>query len=96
MDGGIKPAGEHTFFYGKGNKNHEFGIFLCIRVDFFRDRMLCIIVRGPWCHIIVLNIHAQTEDKIHDVKDNFCKEVEHMFTKFSKYHVKIMIGDFSA
>jgi hypothetical protein len=21
--GGIEPAGEHTFFYGKGNENHE-------------------------------------------------------------------------
>jgi hypothetical protein len=21
--GGIKPAGEYTFFYGKGNENHE-------------------------------------------------------------------------
>jgi hypothetical protein len=23
--GGTKPAGEHTFFYAKGNKNHELG-----------------------------------------------------------------------
>jgi hypothetical protein len=23
--GGIEPAGEYTFFYGKGNENHESG-----------------------------------------------------------------------
>jgi hypothetical protein len=23
--GGTEPAGEHTFFYGKGNENHELG-----------------------------------------------------------------------
>jgi hypothetical protein len=29
--GGTEPAGECTFFYGKGNENHELGTgFLCI------------------------------------------------------------------
>jgi hypothetical protein len=30
-----------------------------------------IILRGRWCHIIVLNVHAPTEDKTDDVKDSF-------------------------
>jgi exonuclease III len=30
--GGTEPAGENTFFYGKGNENHELGTgSLCIR-----------------------------------------------------------------
>jgi hypothetical protein len=30
--GGTKSAGEYTFFYAKGNKNHEVGMeFLCRR-----------------------------------------------------------------
>jgi hypothetical protein len=28
------------------------------RVEFVSDRMSYIIVRGRWCHIIVLNVHA--------------------------------------
>jgi hypothetical protein len=46
------------------------------RVGFISDRMSFIILRGRWCHIIVLNVHAPTEDKTGDVKDNFYEELE--------------------
>jgi hypothetical protein len=42
-----------------------------------------------------LNIYAPTEDTIDDV-DSFYEELEHVFNKFPKYHMKIMSGDFSA
>jgi hypothetical protein len=29
------------------------------------------MLRGRWCHIIVLNVHAPTEDKTDDVKGSF-------------------------
>jgi hypothetical protein len=65
------------------------------RVKFLSDRMSCIILRGCWCHIIVLNVHAPTEET-DDVKDSFDEEFEHVFDKFPKYHMKILIGDFNA
>jgi hypothetical protein len=46
------------------------------RVEFMSDRMSYIILRGRWCHIIVLNVHAPTEDKIDNVKDSFYEELE--------------------
>jgi hypothetical protein len=49
-----------------------------------------------WCLIIVLNVHAPTEDENDDVKDGFYDELECVFDKFSKYHVKILLGDFKA
>jgi hypothetical protein len=58
--------------------------------------MSYIILRGRWCDIIVLNVHAPTEDKIDDVKDNLYDELEHVFDKFPKYCMKILLGDFSA
>jgi hypothetical protein len=39
-------------------------------VEFVSDRMSYIILKGHWCHIIVLNVHAPTEDKM-DVTEQF-------------------------
>jgi exonuclease III len=58
--------------------------------------MSYIILRGRWCQVIVLNVHAPTEDKTDEVKDSFCEEFERVFDKFPKYHMKILLGDFNA
>jgi hypothetical protein len=47
--GGTEPVGEYTFFYGKGNENHELGTgFLCIRESYHQIRGLSLCVIG--CH----------------------------------------------
>jgi hypothetical protein len=65
------------------------------RMKFVSDRMSYMILRGRWCNIIVLNVHAPTEDKIYDIQDRFYEELEQVFDKFPKYHMKILLGDFS-
>jgi hypothetical protein len=57
--------------------------------------MSYIILRCCWHHIIVLNIHAPTEDTIVYVKDSFYDKLEHVFDKSPKYHIKFLL-DFSA
>jgi hypothetical protein len=66
------------------------------RVEFVSDRMSYIILRGCWCHIIVLNVHPPTEDKTDDVQDRFYEEFERVFDKFPQYNLKILLGDFNA
>jgi hypothetical protein len=55
---GNEPVGEYTFFYRKGNENHELGtgsfahkrIMSAVkRVEFVNDRMSYIIRRDHWC-----------------------------------------------
>jgi hypothetical protein len=43
-----------------------------------------------------MNVHAPTEDKADDVTDSFYEELERVFDKLPKYHMKILLGDFNA
>jgi hypothetical protein len=57
--------------------------------------MSYVILSGHWCDNI-LNVHVPVEDKIDDMKDRLYEELEHVFDKFPKYHMKILLGNFSA
>jgi exonuclease III len=103
--GDTEPAGQYTFFCGKGNENLESGIGFFVhkglisavkKVEFVSDRMSYIILKGRRCDVILLNIYFPTEDKINDMKDSFYAEPDCVFDIFPKYHVKILLGDFNA
>ena len=66
------------------------------RVEFVSDRMSYIVLRGSWCNIIVLNVHAPNEEKSDGSKDSFYGELEEVFGHFPKYDMKILLGDFNA
>jgi hypothetical protein len=91
--------------YGKVNENQESDTDFFVhkriisavkRVEYVSDRMSYIILRGSWCHIIVLNVHAPTEDITDDVKDNFNEELQRVFDKFPKYHINVLLGHIDA
>ena len=55
------------------------------RVEFVKDRMSYIVLRGHWCNIIVLNVHAPSEEKSDSSKHSFYEELEQVFDHFPKY-----------
>ena len=80
--GGTVRAGEYNCFYGKENESHQLltGFFVhqritsaVKRVEFVSDRVSYIVLRGRWCHIIFLNVHAPSEEKSDESKDSLMR-----------------------
>ena len=54
------------------------------------------MLRGHWHIIIVVNVHAPSEEKSDESKDSFYEELEQVFDHFLKHHVKMLLGNFNA
>jgi len=79
---GTIRARNYNFFYGKGNENHQLrkGFFVHHRLvsavkreEFASVRVSYIVLRDRCCNIIVLNVHAPSEEKSHDSKYSFMR-----------------------
>ena len=46
------------------------------RVEFVSDRLSYTVLRGRWRNIIVVNVHAPSEEKSDESKDSFNEELE--------------------
>ena len=53
------------------------------RDEFVSDRVSHIVLRGRWCSIIFLNVHAPREERSDDSNDSFYEELEQFFLSFS-------------
>ena len=101
--GGTVRAKHYIIFYRKANENYQLrtGYILHHRivsavkgVEFASDSVPHIVLRGSWCNIIVLNVHALSEDKSDDSKESFYEKLEQGLDHFTKYHSKILLGSF--
>jgi hypothetical protein len=93
--------GDYICFCGRGNKNHQPGteffvhhrtVSAVMTVEFDSNRMSYIVLRGPWCNIIVLNVHSQSEEKLMIQKTVYMSKCVFLII----FHTKILLGDFNA
>ena len=65
-------------------------LIIPIRITYF------LTIPMTYCNIIVLNMHAPSEEKSDSSKESFYVELEQVFDHFPKYDMKILLGDFNA
>ena len=99
---GTEPAKDYTVSCIKGNENLKLciGFFTYERtvpaVSLVSDRMSYgIRLSGLWYDIIILNMHAVTEDKSDGMNDSFYEEISWVFSEFPNYHMKNLLEDFN-
>ena len=65
--GGTVRAGDYNFSYGKGNENHQRGTgsFVQHRIVSAVERVKLSVIglKGRWCNITVVYVHAPREEK---------------------------------
>jgi len=85
-DKGTVRAEDDNFFYAKRKRKSTIAnrIF-CTRHSTVSSLLaigLCVVLRGRWCNVIVLNVHVSSEEKSDDSKTVFLRNYSRLLIIF--------------
>jgi len=102
---GIIDKKNHTIFYSCVRKHQMFGTGFIVNkqikhlvTDFKAKtpRVCKIHVRGLFINYSLICVHAPTEEKDNDEKENFYEDLDQIYEECPKRDVKIIIGNINA
>ncbi|XP_055375918.1 craniofacial development protein 2-like [Condylostylus longicornis] len=102
---GILKKRECDIYYSYDERKHELGTGFVLMnrarhlvIDFKEEnpRMCCLRLKGKFFNTSIINVHAQTEDKSDEEKEEFYEELEKIYDNCPKNDIKIIIGDCNA
>jgi exonuclease III len=102
---GIIEKKNLIIFYCCDRKRHMLGTgfivnkrikYLVIDFKAKKPRICTIRVRGLFFYYSLICVHASTEEKEDDEKDNFYEELDQTYEEYPKRDIKIILGDFNA
>ena len=102
---GIIDKKNHTIFYCSDRKRHMFGTGFIVNkrnkhlVTDFKAKTPRICkkrVRGLFFNYSHICVHAPTEEKDDDEKDNFYEDLDQIYEECPKRDIKIILGDLNA
>lgn len=103
-DAGTTKISQTTIINGKSERGHKLGTGFAIHesiihiIKDFKDinpRISTLTLKDKNLHIVLINVHATTEEKDEEIKEEFYDTLEEVFDNIVG-NIKIVLGDLNA
>ncbi|KAL4085374.1 hypothetical protein QTP88_027233 [Uroleucon formosanum] len=94
-----------TILYGKCNERPQFGVGFVVHKSLvhtikefkvINSRIAILIVRAKFFDIEFINVHAPTEEKSQEEKEDFYAEIEDILSRINNSKIRIILDDMNA
>lgn len=89
-------SGSETQYFGTGFMVHKKVSTTIIEFKPISERICRLRLKGKYRKISIINVHAPTNEKKDEIKDQFYEEIGKVVNALPRYDVKIVLGDFNA
>jgi len=104
-EAGSIDMGNMTILFGGCDERGQYGVGFAVRkniVPTIKDfriinpKLALLKIETKWFDIVFINVHAPTEDKSQQEKEDFYTEIEQLLEGISNSKIKIVLGDMNA